>query len=131
MLENIDRNVNRYPPLWYPRSRAVVTKPRFVLDPTGALRPVPQPFSTRLELCKAVLDGSVLERVRADEYWFDQPAPGLARFSAIGRLLLSGQTKVARQAAPDQALYGSGHLNAAGNAIVTRELTAWLKAQLQ
>lgn len=213
MLENIGRNVNRYRPLWYPRSRAAVTKPRFVLEPGGALRLVPQPFTTRQELCDAVLDGSVLEHVRDHEYWLERPAPGIASHFAIGRLLLLGRMKMARQprllwptagepravtlaliksfhaevleagaesalvlvfpresdlddleeagqaywqpafdelnsegiahldlapeliaarqAEPEVSLYGGGHLNAAGNGIVSRELTEWLKVQVQ
>ena len=43
LLENIGRNVNRWRPLWTPRTLTPLAKPRFVLE-GGALRLVPQPF---------------------------------------------------------------------------------------
>lgn len=210
MLENIGRNVNRYRPLWYPRSRAASAKPRFVLD-GDALRLLPYPFETRTELCAAVLDGSVLERVREHEYWLDRPRAGVLGRLALGRLGLLVRSKLARQPArlwseageprrvtlallrqfhaealasgasealvlvfpregdleqlerdgaaywqaafdelradgvqvldlaeplaaarsarPGERLYGGGHLNAAGNAIVAQELYEWLTAK--
>ena len=68
LLENIGRNVNRYRPLWYPSSGFSNTKPRFVLDGSGALELLPQPYATREELRESILDGSVIdETARAAE----------------------------------------------------------------
>ena len=84
MLDNIGRNVNRYRPHWYPRSKACVAKPRFVIRGTE-LADVPIPFASQSELALAVKDGSVMRLLAEHEYWRD-PALGPLRFSALGRL---------------------------------------------
>jgi hypothetical protein len=86
LLENAGRNVNRYRPLWSPETGVVMTKPRFVLDPGGALELLPQPYATRAELRAALLDGTVLARVAAHEYWLERPSFPGASFSSLARL---------------------------------------------
>jgi hypothetical protein len=86
MLENIGRNVNRYRPLWATYSGQCVAKPRFVLGADGALTLLPQPFETRAELHAAILDGSVLERVRPHEYWLGRPRVPTGELSGLVRL---------------------------------------------
>lgn len=86
MLENIGRNVNRYRPLWATRTGVCVTKPRFVLAENGALELVPQPFPTRAELHAAILDGSVIERIAAHEYWLGRPRIPSGKLSALVRI---------------------------------------------
>jgi len=86
MLENIGRNVNRYRPLWATFSGVSVTKPRFLLDEHGELELLPQPFQDRDELRAAILDGSVLERVAAHEYWLGRPTVPTGRLSSVVRL---------------------------------------------
>jgi len=87
LVENIGRNVNRYRPLYYPRTSTPVAKPRFVLE-DGRLRLVPPPYAERAELLRAVADGSVLQRLWEHEYWDDASHLGwlgrssLARFGA-------------------------------------------------
>ncbi len=84
LLENIGRNVNRYRPLWYPRSAASGVKPRLRLV-EGSLLVVPQPFDGVEELLDAVEDGSVLERLAEHEYWRPR-ALGPLRHSSLARL---------------------------------------------
>ena len=84
MLDNIGRNVNRYRPFWYPRSRACVAKPRFLIR-GDELVAVPIPFASQTELARAVRDGSVVGLLAEHEYWRD-PALGPLRYSALGRL---------------------------------------------
>ncbi len=86
LLENIGRNVNRYRPLWNTRTGFCVTKPRFVLDERGALVLVPQPFATRQELRSAILDRTVMERIREHEYWLERPAVPTGRLSSLMRI---------------------------------------------
>jgi hypothetical protein len=84
LVENIGRNVNRYRPLYYPRTMTQVPKPRFVLD-GERLRLVELPFSKRTELVRAVTDGSILERVGEHEYWDDASRLGWLGHSSIAR----------------------------------------------
>jgi hypothetical protein len=84
MLDNIGRNVNRYRPFWYPRSKACVAKPRFRIR-GDELTLVPIPFADQGALVQAVKDGSVVALLAEHEYWRD-PALGPLRYSALGRL---------------------------------------------
>lgn len=86
MLENIGRNVNRYRPLWSTRTGVCMTKPRFLLDGSGALTLLAQPFETRAELHAAILDGSVLTRVAEHEYWLGRPNVPTGGWSALVRV---------------------------------------------
>lgn len=86
LLENIGRNVNRYRPLWNTSTGLCVTKPRFVLGTGGALELVAQPFATRAELRAAILDGSVIDRIREHEYWLGPHVP-TGKLSGTLRLL--------------------------------------------
>lgn len=96
-VENIARNVNRYRPLYHPRTAAAVAKPRFLLQ-DDALRLLPSPYGSRAELVSAVSDGSVLEQVREHEYWFE---PKLATSGlALGQLFQGWQAYSRRQ--PEQ-----------------------------
>ncbi len=87
LLENIGRNVNRYRPLWYPRSRSPLCKPRFVLDAKGQLELLAQPFENAHQMADAVRDGSVIERLAKDEYWLGRPEVFTGRWSSFGRLI--------------------------------------------
>jgi len=69
MLENIGRNVNRYRPLWHPRTQPAA-KPRYVLGAAG-LELVPQPFTSLAELVAAVRSETVPRALLADEHWAD------------------------------------------------------------
>ncbi len=84
MLENINRNVNRYRPIYYPSTRVVAGRPRFVLGGNG-LQLLPLPYATERALLSAVQDGRVVEDLRQDEYWIG-PRLGLLRHFALGRL---------------------------------------------
>jgi hypothetical protein len=86
LLENIGRNVNRYRPLWYPRSGVPAAKPRFVLE-GERLALVPQPFASLGELAASVRDGSVIGRIAEHEYWLGRPDVWTGRWSALGRLI--------------------------------------------
>ncbi len=86
LLENIGRNVNRYRPLWNTRTGFCVTKPRFVLDERGDLSLVPQPYATREELQRSILDGSVIEEIGEHEYWHDRPQVWTGRLSSLARI---------------------------------------------
>ena len=85
LLENIGRNVNRYRPLWYPRASAASTKPRFRLAGDGRLVLVPAPVASAAELCSAVQDGTILERLAPHEYWLERPGSGAWRHSGLAR----------------------------------------------
>ncbi|MSR61382.1 MAG: hypothetical protein EXS08_02890 [Planctomycetes bacterium] len=84
MLENIGRNVNRYRPLWYPRSQPAA-KPRYVLGADG-LEFVAQPFATREEFVGAVRAGTVRARLAEHERWADAYVPARLRWSLLARL---------------------------------------------
>lgn len=86
LLENIGRNVNRFRPLWTPRTLAPLCKPRFVLEGT-ALRVLPQPFATPEEFERAIESGAHLTAIGEHEYWLDRPRLGWARHSSIARLI--------------------------------------------
>lgn len=85
LLENIGRNVNRYRPLWYPRTQTPLAKPRLWLD-GERLEVAAQPFASARELAAAVRVGSVIERIAAHEYWLDRPAVPTGRWSSLVRL---------------------------------------------
>lgn len=93
-VENIARNVNRYRPVYHPRTGSAVCKPRFLLV-NGELELLPSPFETRGALVNAVADGSVLEAIREHEYWFE--APSLLDNSGFGRLLRTWSAYSRRQ----------------------------------
>lgn len=99
LLENIGRNVNRYRPLWSTSTGFAATKPRFLVDESGALTLLPQPFATREELRAAILDGSVLERTREHEYWADRPPVPTGRLSSLVRLACAVRAERARSPA--------------------------------
>jgi hypothetical protein len=84
LVENIGRNVNRYRPLYYPRTLTQVAKPRFVLE-GERLRLVVSPFATRSQLVRSVVDGSVLEHLATHEYWDDASRMGWLRHSSLAR----------------------------------------------
>ena len=85
MLENIGRNVNRYRPLWTPRTGFAATKPRFKLK-DGHLQLIPQPFESAPALHRAIAEGTLLERIAEDEYWLDVPHLPTGRLSSLVRL---------------------------------------------
>ena len=84
LVENIGRNVNRYRPLYYPRTMTPVAKPRFVLE-DGRLRLIELPFSKRSEFVSALSDGSMLELVSAHEHWDDTSRLGWLSHSSLAR----------------------------------------------
>ena len=86
LLENIGRNVNRWRPLWTPRTLTPLAKPRFVLE-HGALRLVPQPFEDPRAILAAADAGALLASVAEHEYWLGRPAIPTGRWSSIGRLV--------------------------------------------
>lgn len=86
LLENIGRNVNRYRPLWTPRTETPLAKPRFVLS-GDSLELVAQPFATPRELADAVRDGSILARLAEHEFWRGKPELWTGKWSAFGRML--------------------------------------------
>lgn len=86
LLENIGRNVNRYRPMWNARTGICLTKPRFVLDETGALVLVPQPYANRAELADAILDGSVIADIAEHEYWLGRPTVPTGKLSSLVRV---------------------------------------------
>lgn len=85
MLENIGRNVNRYRPLWHPRTPTCIAKPRFIRTPAG-LELVPIPYRSRAELISAVLEGRVIEDLREHEHWSADSSPHWPRLSTLARL---------------------------------------------
>jgi len=85
LLENIGRNVNRYRPLWTPRTLAPLAKPRFVLA-ADRLELVPQPFANPVELARAAREGSLLASLAEHEYWSGRPRLWTGRASSIARL---------------------------------------------
>lgn len=84
LVENIGRNVNRYRPLYYPRTPTPVAKPRFILE-GKRLKLVELPFASRTELVHAVMDGSMLARVNEHEYWDDASRLGWLGRSSLAR----------------------------------------------
>lgn len=85
LLENIGRNVNRYRPLWTPRTLSPLAKPRYILE-NGALQLVAQPFASGRDFALAVRAGTVLEQLAEHEYWSGRPQVWTGRLSSIGRL---------------------------------------------
>ena len=85
LLENIGRNVNRYRPLWTPRTQSPLAKPRFVLK-GERLELVPQPFENAAALARAARDGSILGSLDQDEFWSGRPRLWTGRLSSIARL---------------------------------------------
>ena len=85
LLENIGRNVNRYRPLWYPKSRGAVAKPRFRLD-GDALVLVPLPVDSRAQLVDEVGSGAILERLSPHEHWHERPRLGPFARSSLVRI---------------------------------------------
>lgn len=85
MVENVGRNVNRYRPLWHPRTNACVAKPRFLLR-GGELVLVPIPYATRAELVAAVADDSIVRDIAEHEHWIAESRYPLLRWSATARL---------------------------------------------
>ncbi|MCK6446847.1 MAG: hypothetical protein L6Q99_10685 [Planctomycetes bacterium] len=99
LLENIGRNVNRYRPLWTPRTETPLAKPRFVLG-GDALELVPQPFATPRELADAVRDGSILARLEEHEFWRGKPELWTGEWSAFGRVF--GGVLAYRERSPEK-----------------------------
>lgn len=99
LVENIGRNVNRYRPLYYPRTTTPVAKPRFILE-GGRLTLVGLPFAKRTELVRAVMDGSMLARVSEHEYWDDASRLGWFGRSSIARFGAAWLAYRRRQPAP-------------------------------
>ena len=95
LTENIGRNVNRYRPLYYPRTESAVAKPRFVLR-EDQLELVPMPYRSRVELLDAVEDGSVLDRTREHEFWYE-PDPPAWRISSLSRLYFGWRAYMRRR----------------------------------
>ncbi len=85
LLENIGRNVNRYRPLWYPRTGSPIAKPRFLLGRDQQLELVPLVYASEDAFRDAVLDGSVLADLAEHEYW-DRPQPWTGTLSAFARI---------------------------------------------
>ena len=85
LLENIGRNVNRYRPLWNPRTQSPLAKPRFVLA-GERLELVPQPFESPFELARAAREGSMLAALAEHEYWSGRPRLWTGHASSIARL---------------------------------------------
>ncbi|HUR26861.1 MAG TPA: hypothetical protein VM509_01635 [Planctomycetota bacterium] len=90
LLENIGRNVNRYRPLWTPRTLSPFSKPRFVLAPdisgVEKLQLVPQPYATPRELALAALDGRILVALAEHEHWRGRPEVATGKWSSLVRL---------------------------------------------
>ncbi|MEO6710174.1 MAG: hypothetical protein ABIP42_11405, partial [Planctomycetota bacterium] len=85
LLENIGRNVNRYRPLWTPRTLVPLGKPRFILE-GERLKLVQQPFETGRDLALALRAGTALGALSRNEYWRDRPAVPTGRISSLVRL---------------------------------------------
>lgn len=85
LLENIGRNVNRYRPLWTPRTLSPLAKPRFVLEGSD-LKLIAQPYATGREFALAVGSGAVQGDLLEHEYWCDRPAVWTGKYSSLGRL---------------------------------------------
>jgi hypothetical protein len=85
MTENIGRNVNRYRPLWHPRTAACVAKPRFLLSASG-LELLPIPYQSRAELIAAVANDQVVVDLADHEFWIDDCHPRWLGGSALARL---------------------------------------------
>ena len=84
MLDNLQRNVNRYKPALDP-DLFVAVKPRFVLV-GGELKLLPQPFATEEQMLAAAEDGSIAELSRPGEHWADPDLPALLWRSSFVRL---------------------------------------------
>jgi hypothetical protein len=68
LSENIARNVNRLRPVYSPKTREPLVKPRFILV-DGALELVPQPYATEVDLYQAAVDGSLGIDMAPHEWW--------------------------------------------------------------
>ena len=93
-VENIGRNVNRYRPLYHPRTASAVAKPRFRFGNEG-LQLVPMPCSTREDLILLVKTGNILEQIQDHEHWLEPESP--LALSGLGRLYLGWRAYSARQ----------------------------------
>ncbi len=87
MLDDVNRNVNRYRPLYYPNTKVTYAKPRFVLGADNELTLLPLPFRTFAEFLGEVHDGSVIETLREHEHW-TPASPPLS--SLVSARLLAG-----------------------------------------
>ncbi|MEW6072032.1 MAG: hypothetical protein AB1726_05465 [Planctomycetota bacterium] len=96
LLENIGRNVNRYRPLWFPRTPSPAAKPRFLRE-DGTLRLLELPFATQAEFVAAVASGEVCARLAEGEFWSDEPVPAWLAWSGIARLVGMRRAYAARE----------------------------------
>ncbi|MFT4541566.1 MAG: hypothetical protein ACI841_000216 [Planctomycetota bacterium] len=71
-VENVARNVNRYRAVYVPGDLNIYSKPRFLLDERDELQLLALPYSTRTEALEAVLEDSIVERLRPYEYWTEE-----------------------------------------------------------
>ena len=85
LLENIGRNVNRYRPLWTPRTLSPLAKPRFIFR-ANALELLPQPFADGREFARAVRAKTVFDAMAEHEYWRGRPELWTGTKSSLGRL---------------------------------------------
>jgi len=93
-VENIARNVNRFRPLYHPRTAAAAAKPRFILA-DDELELLPSPYESRADLVSALDDGSLLANIREHEYWFEPER--LTSKLALARLFHGWQAYARRQ----------------------------------
>src|SRR5262245_19276844 len=83
MVENIGRNVNRYRPLWHPRTQPAA-KPRYLVRPEG-LELIAQPFASLAELVAAVRVERAPSALAAHEFWGDSHVPAWLEWSTFAR----------------------------------------------
>lgn len=94
-LGSVGRHVNRYRPLLYPQDSNPLVKPRFRLE-GGELVLVPQPYSSRLEVYRALEAGTLLDTLAPHEYWAGD-APTVP-WSNLSRLLACRRADLRRRA---------------------------------
>jgi len=97
-LENIGRNVNRYRANYTPSTKAIASKPRFLLTENGELTLLPQPYASRAELLEAALHDRVDGDCAQDEFW--RFAPVLS-WSGTARVIAGLRARTARARAHD------------------------------
>jgi hypothetical protein len=85
MLENIGRNVNRYRPLWHPRTQPAA-KPRYVLAAEG-LELVGQPFPDLAAFVAAVRAETRPRALREHEHWAESHVPPALAWSTLARAM--------------------------------------------
>ncbi|HTF89636.1 MAG TPA: hypothetical protein VK843_14575, partial [Planctomycetota bacterium] len=95
MLENIVRNVSRFTRLRNPYVKGLGIKPRFRLV-HDALLLVPSPYATELDVCNAVVAGTLPEDVREFDAFAEIPYDRWVWKSSLARLYIGWRGSQAR-----------------------------------